>query len=331
MTDGPIEEPLIRSQQRSDGDRTNVLVFTLVCVLCGISSGGLILGVGPFLAKMVDANYFVDRCDDGETGCAAQYAAIGPIFNGGFQIMTWFSCIAGVMCDRYGARYTAMLGMLMAAAGHLLLFYGFGSADTSVIVFTIGYGLIGGGGNMMYIPAFQFAGLFKAQGLPCSIISGLFNLSGMVFLLLNSSAISLQGLFLTYVYLSIAIFFFVAVFFPDVPYASLTEPDDEDTCEEGGRNCASSIQATRARCYRIQPMACFKAGGSSGQGRAGTGGGGQEQVGSNSNSNSSSSSSSSGGGGGGGGGGSSALWQEIKQPRFISFVILFSWAGEGYK
>jgi MFS family permease len=322
------DEPLIEiSTSRTSGDRTNILVFTLVCILCGISSGGLILGVGPFLAKMVDAGYFVDRCEDGETGCTAQYAAIGPIFNGGFQIMTWFSCVAGVMCDRYGARIPAMLGMLMAAAGHYLLFYGFDSADTSVLIFTIGYGLIGAGGNMMYIPAFQFAGLFQAQGLPCSIISGMFNLSGMVFLLFNSPAVSLKDVFSAYFYFSLVIFVFVAVIFPDVPYSSLTE--EAESSGDYDRNCPASVSSRpasmsarssnssfgartaatssagvplRPMSYQLQPWACSRRS----KGRHSDG---------------------SSGGGGSSGTNSASLWDEIRQPRYIAFVMLFSWAA----
>ena len=97
----------------------NVLVFLAVCVLASTLSGGVILGdsltysplrpkrsctsgVGPFEAKLVTEGYFAYLCEEGVVGCTAQYDAIAPIFDGGFQMMTWFTCVGGMLLQRTG-------------------------------------------------------------------------------------------------------------------------------------------------------------------------------------------------------------------------------------
>jgi hypothetical protein len=141
------------------------------------------MGVGPFIAKLVQEGFFAEQCAGDDTGCVEQFDAMSPIFNGGFQIMTWFSCMAGILNDSIGARWTAIIGMAIACTGHQILAQatapGAQTTPAHATVFMLGYGLIGAGGNMLWIPAFQFTALFEAQGVPISILSGIFNVSGI--------------------------------------------------------------------------------------------------------------------------------------------------------
>ena len=63
-----------------------------------------------------------------------------------------------------------MFGNVLIAFGDSKMHHGMG------IMF--GYGLVGFGGMGAFLSSFQFANLFEKQGLPCSILSGLFNASG---------------------------------------------------------------------------------------------------------------------------------------------------------
>ena len=104
--------------QRPRWHRAELAAFIAVCLLCATCSGGLILGVGPFVSQLVREGFFAELCDGeggaasaggasgGESGegCAAQLDAISPIFDGGFQIMTWASCGTGLLMTRVGPR-----------------------------------------------------------------------------------------------------------------------------------------------------------------------------------------------------------------------------------
>jgi len=194
----------------------NVLVFLAVCVLASTLSGGVILGVGPFEAKLVTEGYFAYLCEEGVVGCTAQYDAIAPIFDGGFQMMTWFTCVGGMLLQRTGPRFVALTGLSLSVIGFYVL--SIAKDKHGVVPLMLGYGLIGGGGNTMYISCFHFASLFENLGLPCSILAGLFNLAGLNFMILDVSAISLSTFCVGYaIYAAVAMIgvFFV---FPDVRY-----------------------------------------------------------------------------------------------------------------
>ncbi len=42
----------------------------------------------------------------------------------------------------------------------------------------LGYGMIGMGGMGVFLSSFQVINLYQQQGLPCSIMSSMFNISG---------------------------------------------------------------------------------------------------------------------------------------------------------
>lgn len=60
-------------------------------------------------------------------------------------------------------------------------------------MYAIAYGLVGGGGNGPFIAAFQFASLFDARGLRCSVLAAGFNLAGYFYLLLNLRCVPPRG------------------------------------------------------------------------------------------------------------------------------------------
>ena len=72
--------------------KINIVVFIIVCFMAGTLSGGLILGVGPFVASILEERCFEGRCIELNTispeDCIASQANfLSPIFLGGFQMI----------------------------------------------------------------------------------------------------------------------------------------------------------------------------------------------------------------------------------------------------
>uniref|UniRef100_A0A7S3Z678 Major facilitator superfamily (MFS) profile domain-containing protein n=1 Tax=Lotharella globosa TaxID=91324 RepID=A0A7S3Z678_9EUKA len=199
---------------REDPCRATV-IFSLVCLASILASGGLIIGVGPFIYRMVEDGYFSDRCDEGDDGCAAQYDAMTPIFDGGFQIMTWLSCVAGILLRAWGPRINATLGLALLTAGCRLI--ATATTEDGAGWWMFGYGIIGGGGNFLYISSFHFVYLFANPGVPIGILGGIFSVSGMMFMFLNIPGVTISSFFTGYFYLALILTVLVAIFFPDRP------------------------------------------------------------------------------------------------------------------
>lgn len=83
---------------------------------------------------------------------------------------------------------------------------------------TLGYGLIGSGGNLLFVPAVWFTSLFKEQGIPYLLISGMFHLAGVVLMLLNISSLSLETFFHMHAALVLVMFVLVILIFPNSPF-----------------------------------------------------------------------------------------------------------------
>ena len=221
-----------------------MMAFVTVCVLAATLSGGLILGeismvnvvalqtqflisqcqssshtsegVGPFESKLVQEGYFASRCKDGVVGCTAQYDAIAPIFDGGFQMMTWCTCIFGILLERIGPRFVACAGLLLAMVGFSIL--AFATDEVGVTCLMVAYGLVGGGCNGLYISSFHFAFLFQNIGLACAILAGLFNLAGLMFMVLDIPAITLNTFFFGYLVYTGCCMLVVMLLYPDKKY-----------------------------------------------------------------------------------------------------------------
>ena len=79
-----------------------------------------------------------------------------------------------------------MSGLLVTACGHFTIALAATAGTTSALVYAVGYGLIGGGGNAngAYLCSFHFASLFpRTQGTRCALLGGAFNVAGFVMLL----------------------------------------------------------------------------------------------------------------------------------------------------
>jgi len=202
-----------RSTSISPSNITSSAIFSIVCICATLGSGGLIIGVGPFIERMVKDGYFADRCDGEDTGCPAQYDAMNPIFNGGFQIMTWATCLAGLCLNTWGPRVNAVLGLLILSGGCRIL--AVATTDDGAYVWMVAYGMIGAGGNFLYISSFHFANLFSEREVPIGLLGGIFNLSGLIFMALNIPGLDIHTFFTMYFYIGIGLACLVMVLYPD--------------------------------------------------------------------------------------------------------------------
>ncbi|GAB5355913.1 hypothetical protein AAMO2058_000245600 [Amorphochlora amoebiformis] len=238
-----MQRPETGDQQEEVEDHlSHTLPFVLVCCITLLGSGGLIIGVGPFIERMVKDGYFSDRCNDRESGCAEQYDAMNPIFNGGFQIMTWTSAITGILLTAWGPRYNATIGMIFLTIGCGIL----ATAETEdgPNFFMMGYGFIGGGGNLMYISSFHFANLFENKAVPIGILGGIFNLSGLLFMLLNIPGVTIKIFFSGYSFVGMGLVVLVAIFYPD------------DSIEDGEGYSLKFPTYSHVSCSRVYQEIC---------------------------------------------------------------------------
>lgn len=198
---------LLSDTKRAGQPVSNGLAFFVGCLAVAMSSGGLILGTGPFVTQALEEHYI--RGQD-----------ISAVFDGAFQIMTWGTALACHWNDRLGPRFTALLGCCIALCGHGL-FLTMTAKPTSLMRLLLSYGLIGWGGNTIFVSSFHFARLFpKNIGLADGIISSLFNVSGLWFLLWNIPGLTLKELFGAWVCVVLCLAVLIAIFFPDQPYSS---------------------------------------------------------------------------------------------------------------
>ncbi len=222
--------------------RSTVFVFGLVCLAAVAGSGGLIIGVGPFMEAMVRDGHFASACEGQSRGCPAQYDAMSPIYNGGFIMMTFASCAAGLLLAVWGPRVNAALGMVTLTVGcHLL---STATDADGVAWWTFGYGLVGSGGNFLYISSFHFANLFARRGVAIGLLGGLFNLSGLVFLLLNVPGLTVSLFFRIYTIIGVVLLVCALIIYPDAPYIHRRGHHQTPTL------CARSprLQGWRSRC-----------------------------------------------------------------------------------
>eukprot|EP00811_Abedinium_folium_P032569 NODE_5603_length_1753_cov_7.732472.p1 GENE.NODE_5603_length_1753_cov_7.732472~~NODE_5603_length_1753_cov_7.732472.p1 ORF type:complete len:461 (-),score=77.70 NODE_5603_length_1753_cov_7.732472:273-1655(-) len=164
--------------------------FALVLILVFTSSGGIILGVGPFVHRL-------------QTGGLVAESDTQVVFDGAFQIMTAMTIIWSTQLANWGPRATAVAGAIMATAGNAIVSMSTGgrimAPNTRVVGLVVGYGLIGAGGNGIYLSSFQFANLFPtAKGFRCSCASASFAAAGWVYMLLSIESLELSTFFGAY-------------------------------------------------------------------------------------------------------------------------------------
>eukprot|EP00965_Chrysotila_dentata_P256380 6212518-Pleurochrysis_carterae.AAC.20 len=87
-------------------------------------------------------------------------------------MLTWGSLFWSLYHDHMGPRCCAVLGMLLATAGNVLVAAAVSANSKDEYEYTLGLGLMAAGGNGAFISSFQFTALFDAnQGIRVSILS----------------------------------------------------------------------------------------------------------------------------------------------------------------
>lgn len=180
-----------------------VLVVVVAAVLVVLCSGGLILGFGPMYTLLVDEGQWSELCapDEEISGvtCATQEVKLQYIYSTAFLCLSFANVASGLSLDVIGSRLTVCFGLVISIVGNVLLALG-QSTEGGGLSIIVGYSLIAVGGYGVYISVFQLALLFPAerQGFVSSFLSGLFNFSGYVYLLLEIPGVTRKGFFLGY-------------------------------------------------------------------------------------------------------------------------------------
>jgi len=196
--------------------RGKTLLFVLLCFMVTTFSGGVMLGVGPLENAMAAEGYFAQHCEGRHYPCTEQFNQMSSMFNGGFQIMTGGSILAAWLSQYAGPRVIAICGCcctIMGAAGFSAL-----SKDCSVQIFMLFYGLIAVGNNCVFISLFQFTALYNNREICCSVLAGLYNGAGCLFMLLIIPGFSTRDFFQGYSFYGVAMLVVVLLIFPPVPY-----------------------------------------------------------------------------------------------------------------
>ncbi|ETW02317.1 hypothetical protein, variant [Aphanomyces invadans] len=184
-----VHSPLLLdpSRSRRAGSYTirREVLLTICCVLCFVCSGGLILGFGPFYTTLVDSEEWHEHCPPHSTDvCPTQEVFLQVVFSTSFLLLSAANVVFGLCIDIVGPRVAAIVGLLLATVGNLCVAYGESTVYDGIGIIA-GYGLIGMGGMGLFLSSFQVINLFENQGIPCSIMSSLFNLSAYVYMLLK--------------------------------------------------------------------------------------------------------------------------------------------------
>ena len=179
------------------------LAYAYVLLVACTMSGGVILGLGSFAGRALQAGILLDT-------------DINIVFNVGFQMLTWLSLIWSILHDIIGPRACAIFGISIAAIGNLTIAVALLNHFTNPYVYALGYGMIGGGGNGAFITAFHFTALFESRrALRVAVLSCAFNVGGYAYLILNSNSIPLSTFFLSYFCYALVILVGVAFVYPD--------------------------------------------------------------------------------------------------------------------
>ncbi|RHY88636.1 hypothetical protein DYB37_004311 [Aphanomyces astaci] len=135
---------------------------------------------GPFYTTLVGSGQWHEKCSEGTTDavCPTQEVFLQVVFSTSFLFLSAANVIFGLCIDIVGPRVAAITGVLIATVGNICVAYGDSTAYDGIGIIA-GYGLIGMGGMGLFLSSFQVINLFENQGIPCSIMSSLFNLSGI--------------------------------------------------------------------------------------------------------------------------------------------------------
>ncbi|KAI9672382.1 MAG: hypothetical protein M1817_003404 [Caeruleum heppii] len=151
----------------------------------------------------------------------------------------------GALLDRYGPRFTAMIGSLLFAVGCILLAF---ASRLPFDAYIGGYFFLALGGPFVFIPSFQLSNTFPAHsGLILSMLTGAFDASSAVFLIYRllyshtGDSLKPETFFLIYLIVPIFILLAQALLMPSKSYKTVgelvkqveeEEPDEHDSDHE---------------------------------------------------------------------------------------------------
>lgn len=226
-----VTEPMTGGQIA--GKQIPRIVAYLIGCFCTLTmGGGIILGSGPFATAMTNEGY-IEGSD------------VPSLFVVAFQMLTWGTVLAAHLLGRLGPRMTALIGVCISVPG--MVTFAIMPNPVAPIVATLAYGLIGAGGNHIYLSTFHFAQLFPDRlGLADGIIAGLFNAAGLMLLVLNIPGTSISGIFTAWLFVAAGVFVLIFLFYPDKEYRgediatlsriSFRHAKNPLNCSEYGRN-----------------------------------------------------------------------------------------------
>lgn len=222
------EDPQYSQDTMSRWRVSRELVTVIASLMIILTSGGLILGFSPLYSLLVEEGQWSETCGDEEISagtCATQETHLQYIYSTAFLFLSVANAVFGVLLDFIGPRYTTMIGLMIAFIGNLLLAYG-ESTTANGLAIVVGFTFIGAGGYASYITAFQFIQLYTRQGVILSFVSGLFNTSGYVYMLLMTDGFTRKGFFTVYAFIVLLCAVVCWVVYPN---NSVTKPNKHYT------------------------------------------------------------------------------------------------------
>jgi len=166
----------------------------------------------------------------------------------------------GTLLDRYGPRFTSLIGCFSIALGSLFLA---SSKSVRIIDLNILASIfLGVGGSCIFIPSFHLSNAFpRYSGLILALVTGAFNASAAVFLLYRTlyepskRAPSLQLFFSGYLIVPAAIFLAQVLLMPITSYKTVAQLDEK---QEHAKDVAWDIHLsddeldTDAEVYQVR-------------------------------------------------------------------------------
>ena len=181
---------------RTSFTASRLALFLFGCLMTALMSGGLILGYGAFYKMLIQEHQWQELCPDDEV-CPRQEMWIQSVFTTSYLGLSISNIVFGILLDITGPRRCVVIGLSLAVVGNIFVAWGQSTVFYGLFII-LGYFLVGFGGLGVSLSTFQFTNLFPQQGLPCSILSGLFNCSAYIYMILNIPGVSRSYFFILY-------------------------------------------------------------------------------------------------------------------------------------
>lgn len=182
-----------------------VLTFTAACLTVMFASGGVVVITGPLDTALVTEGY-------------VSAGELSTIAIGALQLLILGIVVGSLICSKYGPRTTAIIGAVWIIIGYVSL--ASVSAPCNPYVIMVLFGLLGFGGNHIFVSCFQFGSLFPGKiGVCDGILEGCFEFCAYILFLLNIPSATLSSFSWS---MACVVSFFVlpllVVFYPDTAY-----------------------------------------------------------------------------------------------------------------